>query len=397
MKVTSGFCFIGVLVLLQACDRGSEKTRSGAPADQVAAVDQSVAALTETSRALPLERITLPDGFQLAVFAEVEDARSLAISPSGVVYAGNRNGNKVYAVQDTDGDFKADKKWVIASGLNSPNGVAFRDGDLYVAEISRILRYPGIEQRLNNPPPPVVVTDDYPTETHHGWKYIAFGPDGKLYVPVGAPCNICDRKEDIYASITRINADGSGREIYARGIRNTVGFTWHPDTKELWFTDNGRDMMGDNVPNCELNHAPRAGMHFGYPYCHEGSVKDPEFGSKRACSEFAGPVQKMGPHVAPLGLKFYTGDMFPATYKHQLFVARHGSWNRSRKSGYDVSLVKIENNRSQGMEVFATGWLDEESQKAWGRPVDVLILPDGSMLVSDDTANVIYRISYTTP
>jgi glucose/arabinose dehydrogenase len=300
----------------------------------------------------------------------------------------------VYAVRDTNGDHKADKRWVIASGLNSPNGVAFKDGDLYVAEISRITKYTNIEENLNNPPKPDVVTADYPTETHHGWKYIAFGPDGKLYVPVGAPCNICDSEDDIFASITSLNADGTGREIYAEGVRNTVGFTWHPETKELWFTDNGRDMMGDNVPDCELNRAPRAGLHFGYPYCHAGSVKDPEFGSKRSCSEFVQPVARLGPHVAPLGLKFYTGGMFPESYKNHIFIARHGSWNRSKKIGYDVSFVKVSDNKSEGVEVFATGWLDDATQKAWGRPVDVLIMPDGSMLISDDTANVIYRVSY---
>jgi glucose/arabinose dehydrogenase len=356
--------------------------------------DRSTAALTDYASTLPLDKIKLPKGFKIDVYAEVDNARSLAISPSGVVYAGNRNGDKVYAVKDTDGDFKADKKWVIASGLNMPNGVAFKDGDLYVAEVSRILKFSGIESKLNNPGKPDIIKDDYPTEGHHGWKYIAFGPDGKLYVPVGAPCNICEPKEEIYASITRINTDGSGREIFAKGIRNTVGFTWHPVTKELWFTDNGRDMMGDEVPNCELNLAPKAGMHFGYPYCHEGSVKDPEFGSKRACSEFVGPVQKLGPHVAPLGLKFYTGKMFPAAYKNQLIVARHGSWNRSKKSGHDVTLVKIQNNKSTGMESFVSGWLDDATQKVWGRPVDVLELPDGSLLISDDQANVIYRVSY---
>jgi glucose/arabinose dehydrogenase len=341
-----------------------------------------------------LNKIKLPAGFRIEVYAEVDNARSLAISPSGVVYVGNRNGDKVYAVKDTDGDFKADKKWTIASGLDMPNGVAFKDGDLYVAEMTRILRFPGIESKLNNPGAPVVINDTYPKQDGHGWKYIAFGPDGKLYVPVGAPCNICEPKEEIYAGITRINADGTGREIFARGVRNTVGFTWHPETKELWFTDNGRDMLGDEVPNCELNHAPKAGMHFGYPYCHEGAVKDPQFGDKRPCSDFTAPVQKMGPHVAPLGLKFYTGSMFPASYRHQLFVARHGSWNRSKKSGHDLSLVKIQNNKSAGLEVFASGWLDDATQKVWGRPVDVLILPDGSMLVSDDHANVIYRITY---
>jgi len=198
----------------------------------------------------------------------------------------------------------------------------------------------------------------------------------------------------VFASITRINPDGTGREIFAKGIRNSVGFTWHPDTKELWFTDNGRDMLGDDIPSCELNYAPKAGMHFGYPYCHEGSVKDPEFGNKRPCSDFIAPADKLGPHVAPLGLKFYTGSSFPSQYKNQLFVALHGSWNRSKKSGYTVNLVKVTNNKVSGHEVFASGWLDEAAQKAWGRPVDVLVLPDGSMLVSDDQANVIYRIAY---
>jgi glucose/arabinose dehydrogenase len=352
------------------------------------------AALSDYSKSLPLDKIKLPDGFTIDVFAEVQNARSLAISPSGVVYVGNRDGDKVYAVKDEDGDFRADKKWVIASGLNMPNGVAFKDGNLYVAEMNRIIRFNDIESKLNNPGEPQVINDSYPTQDGHGWKYIAFGPDGKLYVPIGAPCNICEPKEDFYASITRINADGTGREIFAKGVRNTVGFTWHPDTKELWFTDNGRDLISDEVPNCELNVAPKAGLHFGYPYCHEGSVQDPEFGSKRSCSEFVPPVQKMGPHVAPLGLKFYTGSMFPSTYKNQLFVARHGSWNRTKKSGHDLALVKTDGHKSSGLEVFASGWLDDATQKVWGRPVDVLLLPDGSMLVSDDQANVVYRISY---
>ncbi|HET9486244.1 MAG TPA: sorbosone dehydrogenase family protein [Chryseosolibacter sp.] len=393
MNTTRAVCYFFLFLLSQGCDQVSTQTespRAGANASE----DSSKPAITAVSAGLPLNKIKLPEGFAISVFAEVDDARSLAISPSGIVYVGNRNGNSVFAVQDTNNDFKADKIWEIASGLNSPNGVAFRDGDLYVAEISRIIKFPGIENKLDNPGEPVVVSDDYPTETHHGWKYIAFGPDGKLYVPVGAPCNICDPEKDIFASITRLNSDGSGLEIYAEGIRNTVGFTWHPETGDLWFTDNGRDMMGDNTPNCELNYAPRAGMHFGYPYCHEGSVQDPEFGDKRPCRDFVPPVQKLGPHVAPLGLKFYTGNMFPASYKNQIIIARHGSWNRTKKIGYDLTLVKIENNKSRGVETFATGWLDEDSQEAWGRPVDVLVLPDGSMLVSDDTANVIYRISY---
>lgn len=397
MKTIKVFAFSLLLLAAIGCEQAADNSSSQtSAADSTDAVkDNSEAAISGKSASLPLDKIKLPSGFKIDIYAEVDNARSLAQSPSGIIFAGNRNGDKVYAVQDTDGDYKADKKWVIASGLNSPNGVAFKDGDLYVAEISKILRFPGIEKNLNNPGKPEVVTQDYPTETHHGWKYIAFGPDGKLYIPVGAPCNICERDEEVFATITSINPDGSGREIYAHGVRNTVGFTWHPETKELWFTDNGRDMMGDNVPNCELNRAPEKGLHFGYPYCHEGSVKDPEFGGKRPCSEFVAPVQKLGPHVAPLGLKFYTGNMFPENFKNQVFIARHGSWNRSKKIGYDLTLVKIADNKSQGMETFATGWLDDASQKAWGRPVDVLVLSDGSLLVSDDTANVIYRISYS--
>lgn len=396
MQSSKFILFITIAAVL-ACSNSSEKQTLVSDPLSVQTVNEdrsSSPAITAYAQTLPLERIKLPSGFKISVYAEVDNARSLAISPSGIIYVGNRNGDKVYAVKDTDGDHKADKKWTIASGLNMPNGVAFKDGDLYVAEMTRILKFPNIESKLSNPGKPTVINADYPSQDGHGWKYIAFGPDGKLYVPVGAPCNICEPKEEIYASITRLNADGTGREIFAKGIRNTVGFTWHPETKELWFTDNGRDMMGDEVPQCELNHAPKAGMHFGYPYCHEGSVKDPQFGSKHSCSEFVAPVQKMGPHVAPLGLKFYTGNMFPSQYKNQLIVARHGSWNRSKKSGHDIALVKIKNNQSAGLETFASGWLDDATQKVWGRPVDVLVLPDGSMLVSDDYANVIYRISY---
>lgn len=386
------------LALMLACSNtnSSETTASTTPTSDSTATDAAggEAAITEYAKTLPLDKIKMPAGFTIDVYAEVENARSMTLSPSGVLYVGNKDKDKVYAVKDTDGDFKADKKWVLATGLNMPNGVAFKDGDLYIAEVSKISKLSGIESKLANPPKPTVVKDDYPTETHHGWKYIAFGPDGKLYVPVGAPCNICESKDEVYASITRINADGSGREIFAKGVRNSVGFTWHPDTKELWFTDNGRDMLGDEIPACELNNASKAGMHFGYPYCHEGSIKDPEFGNKKPCSEFTAPADKLGPHVAPLGLKFYTGSLFPASYKNQLFVAEHGSWNRSKKSGYNVSLVKLNNNKVAGHEIFASGWLDEAAQKAWGRPVDVLLLPDGSMLVSDDQANVIYRISY---
>jgi glucose/arabinose dehydrogenase len=383
MKTLKTLIFISLIVL--ACGNSGNNSSVGVVGP----------AITEYSQSLPLNTIKLPQGFKIEIFAEVPDARSMAVSPAGIVYVGNKDKDKVYAVQDTNGDNKADKRWVIASGLNMPNGVAFHEGDLYIAEVSRILKLQGIESKLENPPSPIVVSDDYPSETHHGWKYIAFGPDGKLYVPVGAPCNICESKNEIYASITRMNKDGSGREIFARGVRNSVGFTWHPETKELWFTDNGRDSMGDNIPSCELNHAPKIGLHFGYPYCHEGSVKDPEFGAKRPCSDFSPPADKLGPHVAPLGLKFYNGTMFPASYKNQIFVAEHGSWDRSKKSGHNVSLVRFNNNKVAGHEVFASGWLNDATQKVWGRPVDVLVLKDGSLLISDDQAGVIYRVTYS--
>jgi glucose/arabinose dehydrogenase len=392
MKGFQSIFILGSMLLLFQCGRNSETEKSSA---LPVSADGSMQALTDYQKTLPLEKIQLPTGFKIEVYAEVENARSLAISPSGIVYVGNRNGDKVFAVKDTDGDYKADKKWVIASGLNMPNGVAFKDGDLYVAEVSRVSKYVNIESSLASPPKPVVVNDTYPTETHHGWKYIAFGPDGKLYVPVGAPCNICEPDNEIYASITRMNADGSGREVFASGIRNTVGFTWHPVTNELWFTDNGRDMMGDDLPPCELNYAPKKGKHFGYPYCHAGTIQDPEFGEKRKCNEFNAPAISLGPHVAPLGLKFCTGTMFPEEYRNQVFIAEHGSWNRSKKIGYKISLIRIKDKTTAvSYDTFASGWMDDATQKAWGRPVDVLMMPDGSMLVSDDHANVIYRIFY---
>ncbi len=342
-----------------------------------------------------LKNIKLPPGFEISIYAEgVDNARSICLSPNGTLFVGNRGKDKVYALQDTDGDLKIDKKYVIASNLVMPNGVAFHDGDLYVAEVNRILKYENIEKNLDNPPKPVVINESFPDKKHHGWKYIAFGPDGKLYVPVGAPCNICESEKEIFATITRMNPDGSGLEIFAKGVRNSVGFTWHPETKDLWFTDNGRDMLGDDIPPCELNRASKKGMHFGYPYCHAGSVKDPEFGDKYPCNDFVSPAQNLGAHVAPLGLKFYTGKMFPKKYQNQLFIAEHGSWNRSKKSGYKISLVKVVDNKAVAYETFAEGWLDHESQDAWGRPVDILLMPDGSLLVSDDKSGTIYRISY---
>ncbi len=343
-----------------------------------------------------LRKIRLPDGFEISLYAsDVENARSMALSPNGTLFVGTRDKGSVYALRDEDGDMQADRRYVLAAGLQMPNGVAFRDGDLYVAEVNRILRFPDIEKHLDAPPAPEVVYDQYPDKTHHGWKYIAFGPDGKLYVPVGAPCNICKEEDEVFASITRLNPDGTGREVVQHGIRNTVGFTWHPVTRELWFTDNGRDWLGDDIPACELNHAPKDGMHFGYPYCHQGDLADEQFGKERPCEDFTPPAKKLSPHCAPLGIEFYTGTMFPKEYHHQVLVAEHGSWNRSKKIGYQVSLLRLDGDKVVGYEPFADGWLDAEADEVWGRPVDLEHLPDGSILVSDDFANAIYRISHT--
>ncbi|MCZ6623318.1 MAG: sorbosone dehydrogenase family protein [Deltaproteobacteria bacterium] len=342
---------------------------------------------------LQLEKIKLPPGFEISIYAKhVPNARSMTLSPHGTLFVGTRKAGNVYAIVDRNKDHKADEVITLAQGLNMPNGVAFRDGALYVAEVNRVLRFENIENRLNNPPHPIVVNDSFPNDTHHGWKFIRFGPDGMLYVPVGAPCNICEPEERRYAVIMRMKPDGTGLEPFARGVRNTVGFDWHRETKELWFTDNGRDWLGDDLPPDELNHAPRQGLHFGYPYCHGGTISDPKFGDKRSCAEFKPPAQNLGPHVASLGMRFYTGAMFPRQYQGQIFIAEHGSWNRSTPIGYRVSLVRLENSKAVSYEVFAEGWL--RSGETWGRPVDVLVMPDGALLVSDDYAGAIYRISY---
>lgn len=344
---------------------------------------------------VPIERISLPVGFQIKEYARVPNARSMVISPSGVVYVGTRSKGDVYAVLDLNKDGIGDKVYKIDDGLRMPNGVAFKDGDLYVAEVSRILKYVDIEQHLGSPPDPEVVYDKYPTEGHHGWKYIAFGPDGKLYVPVGAPCNVCDEDNEIYASITRIDVSNPKPEVIARGVRNSVGFDWDPETGDLWFTDNGRDMMGDDIPPCELNHLSKTGEHFGFPYCHGGDIPDPKYGKEHPCSEFIIPAWRFTAHVAPLGMKFYTGKMFPTKYKNAVFVAQHGSWNRSVKSGYKVMVGFKEGNEITSMKEFAKGWLNDATQQAWGRPVALLQMADGSLLLSDDYAGVIYRITYT--
>ncbi len=334
-----------------------------------------------------LDDIELPPGFTIEEYASVPNARSLALGDNGTVFVSNRSGRSVYAVV-AEGD--GTRTIELLSGLSTPNGIAFHEGDLYVAETARVTRYRDIEANLHAVPEAEVLDIELPSKRHHGWRYIGFGPDDKLYISIGAPCNICE--EDGFGRIIRMNADGSGREIYAEGIRNSVGFTWHPETGDLWFTDNGRDMLGDDLPPDELNRASQQGQHFGYPYCHGGDLLDPKFGPGKDCADYSEPAQKLGPHVASLGVKFYTGDLFPAEYHGQIFIAEHGSWNRSKKIGYRIALVRLEDGAPVSYEPFATGWLQGESVS--GRPVDLLVLADGSMLVSDDQADKIYRISY---
>jgi glucose/arabinose dehydrogenase len=349
-----------------------------------------------------LNRIALPNGFSVAIYADkVRDARSMTLAPDGTVFLGTRqNPGVVRAIVDRDRDYRADEVITLATGLHTPNGVAFKDGSLFVAELNRIVRFDGVLDVVKAPAAsrrelkPVVLYDGLPSDRAHGWKYLAFGPDGLLYFQIGAPGNIVERP-DPYATIVRMKPDGSGFEIVARGVRNSVGMDWHPDTRELWFTDNGRDQLGDEIPNDELNHAPRIGLHFGYPYCHEGSIVDPDLGSGKSCAGYAAPAQTLGPHVAALGMKFYLGSMFPQAYRKQILVAQHGSWNRTPQAGpigYRIMLVRLQGNKVAGYEKFADGWL--VNGEAWGRPVDLLELPDGSLLVSDDEADVIYRITY---
>ena len=339
-----------------------------------------------------LDTIELPQGFTIEIYAEdVENARQMALGDNGVLFVGSRRAGKVHAVIDEDGDHKADRVVLIAENLKMPSGIEYQKGALYVGALNRILRYDDIENHLDSPPEPVVVSDALPDKEHHGWKYLRFGPHGQLYIPVGVPCNQCE--EEGHGNIRRMDVSDGSMETFAWGVRNSVGLAFHPDSGELWFTDNGRDMMGDDIPSCELNHAPQAGMHFGFPYCHQGDTLDPEFGEGKSCADYVPPVVHLGPHVAPLGLVFYTGSMFPDSFTKQLFITEHGSWNRSKKVGYRVVLVTFdETGKVTGQEVFANGWLQGEDN--WGRPNDVLVMPDGALLVSDDQGGVIYRISY---
>jgi glucose/arabinose dehydrogenase len=337
-------------------------------------------------------RLQVPPGFKVTVFAEgLPDARAMTWGDKGTLFVGSSGAGVVYALRDSDHDGHVDSMKIVARGLRMPIGVAFHHGSLYASSIDRILRYDNIESRLDNPPPPVVVVADLPKDEHHGGRYLAFGPDDRLYVPIGAPCNVCDTPG--YGKLTRMNSDGSAREDVALGIRNTVGFAWHPVTRQLWFTDNGRDLLGDDVPDDELNVVTAPKQHFGFPYCHGGDVLDPDFGKGKSCRDYTPPAAKLGAHVASLGIAFYSGTQFPAGYRNNAFIAEHGSWNRSLKSGYRVVNATIHGDKVAKVAPFLTGFLD--GQATLGRPVAVINAPDGSLLVSDDDLGAIYRISYS--
>ncbi len=374
----------------------------GAPSPIPHPVRISVPTLDPPSHALAVEQriavLEIPYGFHLSLYAlDVPGARSLAPGPEGVVFVGSRKEGNVYAMVDANGDFRAERVLTIATGLQSPNGVAYHDGALYVAEISRILRYDDIAARLEDPPEPVVVRDDLPIDGHHGWKFIRFGPDGYLYVPVGAPCNVCLRVDDErFASILRMRPDGSDLSVFARGVRNTVGFDWNPDDDVLWFTDNGRDLLGDTLPPDELNSAPFEGLHFGFPFCHGRAIADPKFSPAiaRSCDSFELPRAELQAHAAALGMRFYNADQFPERYRGGIFFAQHGSWNSSVPVGYRVSFIPVRDGCAQSPEIFIEGWL-RAGEKTWGRPVDVAVLPDGSLLISDDAAGLVYRVHHS--
>jgi glucose/arabinose dehydrogenase len=339
---------------------------------------------------LPLAKLKVPAGFNVEVYAAgMANARSLAQSDKGTVFVGSRLVDKVYAVVNKDG--KRQVK-VIASGLYRPNGVAFKDGTLYIAELSKVSKIEKIDDVLDNPPKPTMIYDNLPKDEAHGWKFIAIGPDNKLYVPVGQPGNNV-LHDDAHGQIRRINLDGSGAEVYAVGVRNTVGFDWNPETKQLYFTDNGRDWLSETVPEDELNRVSKPGQDFGAPFCYQGNIIDQELGWGKSCSDYTPPVGLMGPHTAALGMRFYTGNMFPKAYKNAIFVARHGSWNKSKKEGGDVVVVKLDKGgKGKSVEPFLTGFLADN--KYVGRPVDVMQLKDGSLLVSDDWNGAVYRITY---
>ncbi len=375
--------------------RAASPTRKRTPVTRRALTTSLLLAAASLAGAaeLPLDALSLAPGFRISVYADdVPNARQLAQAPDGTLFAGSREEGKVYAIQDTDNDGTADRTRVIAEGLTMPSGLALRDGTLYVAAVSRILAFDDILENLDAPPSPRVVYDGFPSASHHGWKYLRFNDDGDLIVPVGAPCNVCDRDAP-FATIQRLDLDSGATETIARGVRNSVGFDFHPDSGELWFTDNGRDMLGDTVPPDELNRISQEGQHFGYPYIHGGDIPDPEFGDGHDPADYTPPMQKIPAHFAALGMTFYTGDAFPKAYRGNIFIAEHGSWNRSEPGGYRVTRVVLDgDDEVSDYQPFITGWLQDGED--WGRPADVLQANDGSLFIADDSAGVIYRVSH---
>src|SRR6185312_14872755 len=364
----------------------------GRPAGEAAAKLAPVAPppIAAAPDKLPTAKLKVPAGFNIEVYAAgMANARSLAVGDKGTVFVGSRLVDKVYAIANKDG--KREVK-VLASGLYRPNGVAYKDGTLYIAELSKISKIDKVEDNLDSSPKPTMIYDNLPKDEAHGWKFIAIGPDNKLYVPVGQPGNNV-LHDDAHGQIRRMDLDGKNAEVFAVGVRNTVGFDWHPETKHLYFTDNGRDWLSEDVPEDELNRVAKKGEHFGAPYCYKGNIPDPEFGWGHSCSEFVAPVGLMGPHAASLGMRFYTGSMFPKSYKNTIIIARHGSWNRSKKFGGDVVVAHLDKDgKVKSMEPLVTGFLQDN--KYIGRPDDVLQLKDGSILVSDDWNGAVYRITY---
>ena len=343
-------------------------------------------------QSLDLNKLRLPDGFSISVYAEVENPRQLTLGDENTVYVGSLRG-KVWSLKSSADGVAASEVSVVAEGLNTPTGVAYYGGDLYIGEINRISKISDIVSKPNVPQMTETVSNSLPNRRHHGFKFLAIGPDEKIYFPVGAPCNVCE-VEEYFGTLMKMNLDGSGMEIIAQGVRNTVGFDFHPISGELWFTDNGRDMLGDDIPACEINRLEFNGQHFGFPYIHQGDLPDPRFGSGHNPSDYTAPVLKLGAHVAPLGLTFSRGNRMPSRFGNTVFWAEHGSWNRSQKNGYRVMVGEINesNNSIISNEPFISGWLD--GQDHWGRPVDILNMPDGSLLISDDMANVVYRVVY---
>ena len=351
--------------------------------------------LTATAAAdIPISKLKLPPGFKAEIWASgMPGARAIVQGDNGKYYVGTRGIGRVYEITDAGG---ARTNRVVVDKLNQPAGVEFQNGSLYVMAIDKVLRFDRIATNPAVVPVDMTAAFKLPPEQHHNWKYIRFGPDGKLYVPFGAPCNICEQPPE-YAQIRRYNADGSGMEVLARGVRNTVGFDFHPVTKEMWFTNHGRDWMGDDTPADTLNRLPTnaASPNYGFPYCHAGVVADPDFKKTDPCSGVTQPVAALGPHVAVMGVQFYTGNMFPAEYKNALFVARKGSWNRTQKSGYDVVMVRANaDGGAAQITPFITGFMDSSDQSFWGRPTYMLQLPDGSLLLSDEQLGAVYRITY---